>query len=126
MNDQLARLTLQERLYSCLFPSFHSFPFNPHAVVHDTRSTDSKALSFVLPAIALSGTGTHIPPVCLESALLQNAESLQVEIKLVLLLCSLDLRRVCFFQIALNNVVPVLSHRSQTSLLHDRSNDGTR
>jgi len=53
-----------------------------------------------------------------------EANALLVKVKLVRLGCPLDLTGVCLLQITLDDVVPVLAHRSQPSLLHDGRNDG--
>ena len=56
--------------------------------------------------------------------LLLYSQGLLVELKLIRLTRSFDLARICILQILLNDIIPVLPHRPQTRLLHDRLDDG--
>ena len=71
--------------------------------------TDSKKA----PSLSSSST-THntlpSPNPALHDRPTRRVQNLQVEIKLILLLRSLDLAGIRFLQIALNDVVPILPH----------------
>jgi len=86
-----------------------------------TWTSDAETVSFEHPI------DTHHNPISILK--IQNtstdATDLTIEFKLIRLIATLDLATVRVFQIGLNNIVPILPHCSQPSLLHDCSDDGS-
>ena len=91
--------------------------------VNVDRSIVQQAIAMFATRLYPSCRPVHAKPSCTGSLVEQ---CLLVEVELVVLTRALHLTGVRVLQILLDDVVSVLAHRSETSLLHNGSNHSTR